>query len=434
MSRPWCSCVTGRVMAKDKGGGAPLQLHTLLADFPLLLILFISLRVLLLLVYQPLVLQGVERGIAVGGDFQTYFQIASLSDTVGLPLRDWWSEFPPLWTYFSVAIYKVQPNYSGFSLVLGLVFLAADVGNLVLIRKIATRLYSVETGQALAWVYALLLAPLVFIFWTFEGLVAFFMLLSLWWLLRERDRLAGLGMALGALVKFTPLVLLGAVWRYRTIRRALVPTLISAGIVAGVYALFLVQNAAMTMPSLTAQFSKSSYQTVWALLDGNYRTGNFGALDDRLDPAKASVPQGNPPVIPAWIRLAGALAIGLLVFVRTRRFDKKGLVAFAGISLLLFFLQAQGWSPQWLVQIIPFILLCMPTRDGVLLVVLLTFVTFVEYSFLFVRTGDVAGVITGDWVTPFAGVVVVRTVMLAGFGVELYRILRQSLDRQGLNA
>lgn len=420
-------------MTKERGGGVPVQLHTLLADFQLLLILFISLRVLLLLVYQPLVLQGVERGIGVGGDFQTYFQIASLSDTVGLPLRDWWSEFPPLWTYFSVMIYKLQPNYSGFSMLLSIIFLVFDVGNLVLIRKIATRLYSVETGQALAWVYALLLAPLVFMFWTFEGVVAFFMLLSLWYLLREHDRWAGVGMALGALVKFTPLVLLGALWRYRTTRRALVPTLISVGIVAAVYAVFFVQNTAMTMPSLTAQFSKSSYQTVWALLDGNTRTGNFGALDDRLDPAKATVPQGNPPVIPTWIRLAGALAMGLLIYMRTRRFDEKGLIAFAGISLLLFFLQAQGWSPQWLVQIIPFILLCMPTRDGVMLVILLSVVTFVEYSFLFVRTGDVAGVIAGDWVTPFAGVVLVRTLMLAGFGVELYRILRQSPDRQGLN-
>ncbi len=419
---------------QPKTSAAPLQLHAILNDFQLLMILFISLRVLLLLVYQPFLLQGVERGIAAGGDFQTYFQIASLSDTVGMPLRDWWSEFPPLWSYFSVAIYKVQPNYTGFSMMLGIIFLALDIGNLVLIRKIATQLYSPETGQALAWVYALLLAPMVFVFWTFEVVVAFFMLLSLWWLLRERDWLAGMGIALGVLVKFTPVVLLGAVWRYRTTRRAVAPTVIAAGIVVIVYAFFFVQNAAMTMPSVTAQFSKASYQTVWALLDGNYRTGNFGPLDDRLDPANAAITQGNPPVIPGWARLAGALAVGLFVFVRTRRFDAKGLVAFAGISLLIFFLQAQGWSPQWLVQIIPFILLCFPTRDGVIMVVLLSMVTFVEYPFLFIRTGDSGGAITGALVMPFAALVVARTVILIGVCVGLYRILRQSRDRQGLIA
>src|SRR5436190_20816499 len=168
-------------MAKPKApnGQTPLQLHALLADFRLLLVLFVSLRVLLLLIYKQFFLQGVERGIAAGGDFQTYFQIASLSDKVGLPLRDWWSEFPPLWSYFSVLIYKLQPNYTGFSMLLGFIFLLFDAGNLVLIRKIATQLYSEDTAQALAWIYAILLAPLVFVFWTFEVVVAFFMLLSL---------------------------------------------------------------------------------------------------------------------------------------------------------------------------------------------------------------------------------------------------------------
>jgi hypothetical protein len=188
----------------------------------------------------------------------------------------------------------------------------------------------------------------------------------------------------------------------------------------------------MTMPALTAQFSKASYETVWALIDGNYKTGNFGPLEDRLDPARANVTLGNPSKIPSWLRLGAALAIGVFVFVRTRRFDAKGLVAFVGISLLIFFLQAQGWSPQWLVQIIPFILLCFPTRDGVLIVVLLSLVTFTEYPFLFIRTGDTGGEITGTLVTPFAALVLARTAILVGICVAQYRILRQSRDRQGL--
>lgn len=423
-------------MAKSKpsSGQAPLQLHALLADFRLLLVLFVSLRVLLLLIYQPFILQGVERGIAAGGDFQTYFQIASLSDKVGVPLRDWWSEFPPLWSYFSVLIYKLQPNYTGFSMLLAFIFMVFDVGNLVLIRKIATQLYSEDTAQALAWIYAVLLAPLVFVFWTFEVVVAFFVLLSVWWLIKEHDKLAGVGIALGTLVKFTPIVLLGAVWRYRAVRKALVPTVISVGIIVLVYVVFFVQNAAMTKPSITAQFSKTSYETVWALIDANYKTGNFGPLEDRLDPAKANVTLGNPAKIPSWLRLAAALLVGIFVFIRTRRFDAKGLVAFVGISLLIFFLQAQGWSPQWLVQIIPFILLCFPNRDGVLIVVLLSLVTFTEYPFLFIRTGDTGGEITGALVTPFAALVIARTVMLIGVCVAQYRILRQSRDHQGLVA
>lgn len=397
----------------------------LLADFRLLLTLFIAFRLMLLLVYQPLLIAGGERGAMAGGDFQTYYQLAALSDTVGLPLRDWWSEFPPLWPYLSVLVYQMTGDYGGFALLLGLLFLLVDAGNLALLRRIGTRLHSAETGAALAWIYALLLVPLVFTFWTFEGLVLFTLLLGLWWLMQRRDlRSAGV-IAAGALLKFTPALLLGAVWRHRAMRPALRYTAALAAIALLVFLPFLAQNSAMTLPSLTAQFNKASYQSVWALLDGNYRTGNFGPLSDRLDPARADDPLGNPAVIPGWLRLGAAAGLGLFVFARTRRFDDRGLVAFVGITLLIFFLQAQGWSPQWLMQIIPFILLCFPSRNGVYIALLLSLCAFVEYPFLFIRTGDTGGEITGALRAPYTILVVARTAILVGVCVGLYRILRQ---------
>ncbi len=421
-------------MAKRSAEAAPISLGALLGDFRLLVLLFVGLRVLLLLAYQPLTVGGVERGVGASGDFQTYYQIASLSDTVGLPLRDWWSEFPPLWSYTSVALYQAAGrggNYPAFALLLGLVMIAADTGCLILLRRIGTRVYRAETGMALAWIYALLVAPLVFSYWTFEGLVTFALLAGVWALLNERDGRAGVAFGVGALVKFTPALALGAAWRYRSSRRAAVISLTTALIFGGVFAPFLLQNARMALPSLTAQWGKASYQSVWALLDGNYRTGNFGPLEDRLDPAKAGVLTGNPAVVPGWLRLGCAAALGLWVFVRTRRYDEKGLVAFVGVTLLIFFLQSQGWSPQWLMQIIPFVLLCFPNRNGILIVLVLSGVTFAEYPFLWLRTGDTGGVISGALVMPYALLVVARTALLAGVAVGLYRILRQPRDRDG---
>lgn len=417
---------------KPSSSAAPLRLNALLTDFRLLLILFATLRVLLLLIYQPFILDGVERGITAGGDFQTYFQIASLSSTVGLPFINWWSEFPPLWSFLSVIIYTLQPNYTGFAMLLSLIFLLADVGNLILIKNIAAHLYHEDTAIALSWVYSILVAPLVFVFWTFEVLVAFSILLAVWYLLCLQDVRSSLAVSIGVLIKFTPIIALAAAWRYYDVRRALIITLIVLVVIGGVYLFFFSQNATMTLPSLTAQFNKASYQTVWALIDGNFRTGNFGPLEDRLYPERADILIGNPARIPGLVRLALAAVIGLAVFLKTRRFDDRGLVAFVGLALLIFFLQAQGWSPQWLVQIIPFVLLCFPNRDGVLLVVLLMLVTFVEYPFLFIRTGDTGGEITGALLTPFAALVLARTAILIGISVALYRILRQSRDHQGL--
>lgn len=404
-----------------------LQLRGLLADRRLLLILFISLRLILLITYQPIFINGIERGISAGGDALYYFQLASFSGQGLLPFRDWWSEFPPIPSHLFTLIYQAVGGggYTAFAMVFGLIMVGFDAGNLLLIRSIGIRLHGNITGSALAWVYAVLAAPLIFVWWNFEPMVAFFLLLSLSAFLRGAEMRSALWAGVGALVKFTPALILGAVWRFRAVQRAARYTAVAALVFGLVYGFFFLQNAAMTVPSLTAQYNKASYQTVWALIDGNYRTGNFGTVQDHLDPARANDLLGNPPVIPGVIRLAAAAAVGLFIFFRTRRFDDKGFTAFVAVTLLVFFLQAQGWSPQWLAQIIPLLLLCFPTRDGVTGLVLLSLVVFAEYPFLFIRTGDTGGVISGSLVMPFTLLVIARTAILIGYCAALYRRLRQ---------
>ncbi len=381
----------------------------------------------MLIIYEPLVLNGIERGVSASGDFGTYFQLGALSAQGLLPFRDWWSEFPPIPSLLITALYTLlgaQPNYSAFAALLGLLMLACDVGSLWQMRVIGQRLHGAQTGMALAWVYALMLAPSIFIWWNFEPLVAFCLLLSLRWLIDERDVRSAGAAAFGALVKFTPALVLGAVWRFRPPRRALRYTAVIAGTFAIVYGLLLAQNAAMTIPSLTAQFGKASYQTVWALIDGNYRTGNFGPVSDRLDPTKANEVLGNPAVIPGWLRLAAAGLIGLWVYARTRRYDERGLTAFIAITLLIFFLQAQGWSTQWLAQIIPLLLLALPNRNTVLALVMLSAAAFAEYPFLFIRTAETGGEIGGSLRPLFIVLVTTRTAILIGFCIALYHRLR----------
>ena len=410
----------------------------LLGDFRLLVILFISFRLMLVMVYQPLVIDDVERGLSAQGDRLYHFQLAALTDDGDWPFVDWWSEFPPVWYWLTTAAYQFQGenvNYGAWTMTLGLLMLAFDVGNLLLMRAIGSRLYGPVTGMTLAWMYALALAPLVFLWWTFENMVAFFLLLGLWWLLRPDDNRSlaqsAVATAFGALTKFTPLLLLGAVIRYRQpvqIARYVAVVLLIFG---GVYGLLYWNAAAndadsrMVTSSLTAQFGKASYQTVWALIDGNYTTGNFGTVESHYDIDAAYELYGEPPVIPGFVRLALAGAAGLFVFLRTRRFDDQGVVAFVTITLLIFFLQAQGWSPQWLAQIIPLVLLALPTKNAVLLTVVLSMLAFTEYPVLLIRTGDTGGVITGGLVAPFAALIIARTLILVGLCLALYQKLRQ---------
>ncbi|MDX2076092.1 MAG: glycosyltransferase 87 family protein [bacterium] len=406
----------------------------LLGDFRLLVILFIAFRVMMLMVYQPLVIDNVERGVGAQGDRLYHYQLAELTKDGYYPFLDWWSEFPPVWYAITTTIYQSQGeavDYGTWSIVLAMFVLLFEVGNLVLVRAIGSHLHGELTGMMLAWVYALLFAPIVFVFWNFESIVAFLLLLGVYFLLKGRDIRGGLAIGLGALTKFTPALIFGAVFRYYKPNRIIKILFVALGLFILVYALLFVnassnnKDTRYVTTSLTAQFGKASYQTVWALLDGNYRTGNFGSVESHFDLAAADALYGNPPVIPSWLRLGVAVLIGLAVFITTRRFDDKGFVAFVTITVLIFFLQAQGWSPQWLAQIIPLVILCFPTKNGVLTSLILAGVTFIEYPVLFIRTGDTGGEITGALMTPFVVLVVLRTLILVALCVALYLKLRQ---------
>src|SRR5262249_28842340 len=119
-----------------------------------------------------------------------------------------------------------------YTLLLNLVLLAFDTGTLILIRRIGTQLFGAATGMALAWIYALIAVPLVISFWTFDSIVAFLTLLAVTWLLDRRDTYSAITTAVGALTKLMPLVILGAVWRYRTVSQALRYSLIAVGLTA----------------------------------------------------------------------------------------------------------------------------------------------------------------------------------------------------------
>jgi hypothetical protein len=390
--------------------------------------LFIGLRLTLMLVYLPLLLDGVERGLTAFGDFQTYFTFAELSKNGQFPYRDYWYEFPPIFPAISLAVYTLtsgeKGNFTAYAVLLGVIMTIVDCGNLWRVMRIGQVLHGEPTALGLGFAYALLAAPLVLTWWTFEPLVTFFVLTALEALLHRRDTQAGVWIALGALTKIWPLALLGAVIRYRTPSVALkgiVITLILTGI--GLGGMFVIGNR-FAIPSLAAQFNKASYSTVWALLDRNYKTGNFGPVSDRFDPAKAYELQGNPATISAWLRLIVFAGIGSGVYITTRRYDQRGMVAFVTITIVLFFLWAQGWSPQWQTTLMPLILLNFPNRNGIVACLALSACSFIEYPVLFMRTGETEGVLTGSQLPLFAAVVIARTLLLAGVGVGVYQSLR----------
>lgn len=428
-------CLSGRAaMTEHTETSAP----NLLADFRLLLCLFIVFRLTLALVYQPYTFdlyqddgtpRTVQRGLSTFGDFQYFYQLAQLSDDGDLPYRDYWYEFPPVWSALFIGLYRVMSlrgavDYAVWATALGLLLLAVDVGNLILLRCLARRLHGESAAMALSWVYALLASPVVFPWWNFEPLVVFWLLLALWLLLEDYTDRSALATVFGILTKFLGVLLLPAIWRFRDRMVALRYTVISLGLAAVTLGGVWLWGGSLGRASLVAQAHKPSYQTVWALIDGNRETGRFAPPNARFDADTAYERMGNAPVIPAWLRLLPFAAVGGVVFVQTSRRDDLGLLAFVTVTVVLFFLWSQGWSPQWALTLTPLVLLNYPDRAGVLLVIVLGFVSFVEYPVLFSRTGEIGGAITDAQYPLFVLLILVRTGLLIGLTAALIGRLR----------
>ena len=405
-----------------------------LLDFRLLLYLFVGLRLTLAFVYQPLVFDlyekngtplVVEQGMTSQGDFRYFYGLARLSDAGKWPYRDYWYEHPPVSSVLFWGVYRLfgGAEYRVWAFVVGLILLVVDIGNLVLLRDVGRRLHGKQTAAILCWFYALLAAPIIFPWWDFETLVVFLIMLALAWLLHGRRDRSAVAAALGILTKYTPVLILPAVWRFYDRRAAVRYTAITLTLSGGAFGLMIAWGGRMAVSSLLAQFHKASYQTVWALVDDNWRTGRFSDIETRYDAATALEPQGNPARIPAGIRLIPFAAVGAFIFSRKLRQDDRGIVAFFTVMVLLFYLWAQGWSPQWVLILIPLILLNFPSRGGVLLCLLISLASFIEYPVLFMRTTD--GVISGNLVPTYALLIVIRTALLAALMVALYRRLVQ---------
>lgn len=351
--------------------------------YSLIVVLFVALRLMMLATFPP-------ENLTLYGDYAYYYQLAAYSDQGYLPFIHYWSEYPPVFPFLSVGVYQLAHllggGYHVYVHLMGLLMLAFGAGNLVLFLCLARRLRGDAIAERLGWVYSVLFVPLVFTWWNFDALTAFSILLALELLLRGRERWSAVAMGVGTLIKLVPLLLFPAVVRARPWRRWLVYGLVAGGLVGAVVVSLLLFGGPMAAASFLSPAAWSSWQTVWALLDGNLRTGLLVAAADHFDRAAATTPVGNPPRLPEWTRLA---AFGLLyaaAFCRSRlRESPRRLVAFVGVTFVVFFLWSKGWSPQWQTLLFPLLLLALPLRRGVLFILVLSFVNLAEWPVLLSR-------------------------------------------------
>ncbi|HXV44828.1 MAG TPA: hypothetical protein VEC96_17325, partial [Anaerolineae bacterium] len=404
-------------------------------EFWLLLTLFVSFRWLTLLLLRP---GGFIRDWS---DFDTYFGIAALSDYGLLPFLDFWLEWPPLVPWMAVGAYRLSlllPPWPDdprlwFILILGSVFVLFEIGNFILIYRLAQRLFpSPDTVSRVLWLYVGLFPPVYAMLGFFDGVALFFMLLALELLLQERRLFSAISIGVGFMVKIVPILMLPVALRrlWHQYRENKAEARIELGLYAVVFGLtvavllapFLIGGPQWVRASAQSMIERSSWETVWAVADGYYGFGEVGG--DRLKTLPQMARAGESFAIHEG-RLAwwfwGLITLGfagLYAYLFTRPADysqPRPLIAFGGLTVAIFMLYTRGYSPQFLVYLLPFIILLFPDIRGLTYALILTGLNILEQPIYFVLLPDT------PWLLIF--IVIARFIVMALLAFEFATVI-----------
>ncbi len=342
------------------------------------------------------------------GDYWNFYNQAQL----GIPFLHFWTEFPPVFPFISRMIFLlVNGRETAYDYVLALVISLFQAGTIAIFFHLVEKLHLNKRGISRIWVYFALVVGLFYSWSYFDPIAVFFLLLSLSFLLDRKDGPAALAIAAGVLTKWFPILILPAIWKIRSTKKAFKLTILVIGIVISAWGMLYMVNPDMTGASLMSQVNKGSWETIWALMDKNLGTGNFGEEINRQIPDSAKISTGNPALIPSWLTLLifGGLGLGLLV--KSKNHTDKWMFSFVGLSIVIFFLWSPGYSPQWILYLLPFILLCLPANEAYLMGASVVLISLLEWPVLLSR-----GLFWSLYLLiPF------RTLLLALLGVRLYQ-------------
>lgn len=337
-------------------------------NFKLLLpALFIASRFIMLMGFSLDGLKGY-------GDYWSYLPIARL----GFPYIDLWVEYPPVFPIISHILESFSTSAHSYEYMLFIFFSLVQIFNIYIFVMISQKLNFSEIRLAIVgFSYTVLSIILPYTWWTFDVLCLLMILTAILFFLQRKFIWSGAAVGFGILVKLFPVILYILPIKYNSRRRSLsfYSTALLVPII--VYGAFIYLSPAYTKASIVSQYAKGSWESVWALVDGNMATGNFSEMIDRQDAETAYISTGNPAKISPLLTLPLFMLIGFFSIRKLSQDPQISIIPLIGLINCIFYLWSPGWSPQWVIYLLPLLLLGLPVNTA-----LLSALTFISINLL----------------------------------------------------
>ncbi len=384
--------------------------------FALILIVFLTFRLML-----PFVFRNGSYFVEAAPDLGDYLRWGTLADSHLYPFVDYWSEYPPLFPWSVIGLYRISALLPAwrldqrlwFAVVLQSAMALFDAGNLILVYTLARQLGSKARAIRTAALFAGAFITAYAASGWYEPAPLFFLLLALQLALRDRFGWSALAAGFGFMIKIFPILIVPTALRRLTpLRRQVGYLIVVTATILGLMLPFLIMRPDFVLAFVRSTLNRPTWLSIWALLDGNYL---FGVALPIVDRFSADI-VGSPPVSQLPWPLIHVAFLGVFLFVYSRRIDWRrplAPVALAGLTINLFLLWSKGFSGQFIVYAFPFVMLVMPNLRGVLYTALLSVLWVAEWPIAFQPLED------QNWF--IAWIVIARTVVLIALSLEYFQ-------------
>jgi len=320
-----------------------------------------------------------------------FLSTAHLTDRGYYPLINHWIEYPPVFPWLNALLYRLSlwlmPGSGSTTLffaLLGLVFTLCEIGIFILIYRIINHVTNQKLATIAAFIFAITSWPTYLFYGWYDPIAAFFLMLGLERLVVGRFTTSAVATALGFLTKLFPFILVAVVLRVESsIRKRVLYVLVVAGVIAIVVLPFAYINPEMMAATLRWLPNKSTYQTVYALVDGYLSYGEAPGAWQFTDPNQAGWVH-HPSRVPTLLITIIFAVIGLYVYTRPRPPNNKvAMVVLSGLIMQLMLLYLKGYSPQFILWFLPLIILILPDARGLWYALSFAIVNALEYPLYF---------------------------------------------------